>query len=220
MLHSSVEWSGERVAEADCVSLSSEFRSGPLGSCAADRRHPQRRSGRRQRQADLALCGTALSGERTGRRDASSWAAPCLPHERSAALSWPSHRLALWPARRAYAGSAFLALAHRALPTKRHASTSLEPPPRTRSGYIGAKLAELALDAGLRVTLADNWYATRREQLAGLELAARASRPPTSAGERIWSTFSPSVRPRSSCSPRRRADRWQSASRTTPRRRT
>ena len=37
------------------------------------------------------------------------------------------------------------------------------------AGYIGAKAAELALERGQEVTLADNWYATRREQLAGLE---------------------------------------------------
>ena len=37
------------------------------------------------------------------------------------------------------------------------------------AGYIGAKVAELALGRGLEVTLADNWHATRREQLSGLE---------------------------------------------------
>jgi len=37
------------------------------------------------------------------------------------------------------------------------------------AGYLGAKLAELALDRGAAVTLADNWYATRREQLRALE---------------------------------------------------
>lgn len=37
------------------------------------------------------------------------------------------------------------------------------------AGYIGAKVAELALARGDEVVLADNWYATRREQLAGLE---------------------------------------------------
>ncbi len=37
------------------------------------------------------------------------------------------------------------------------------------AGYVGAKLAELALDAGEEVVLADNWYATRRGQLAPLE---------------------------------------------------
>ena len=37
------------------------------------------------------------------------------------------------------------------------------------AGYLGAALAELGLDAGDEVTLADNWYATEREQLAGLE---------------------------------------------------
>jgi nucleoside-diphosphate-sugar epimerase len=45
------------------------------------------------------------------------------------------------------------------------------------AGYIGAKLAELALDAGHPVTLADNWYATRREQLNVLE--ARGARVET-----------------------------------------
>lgn len=37
------------------------------------------------------------------------------------------------------------------------------------AGYVGARLAELALDRGDEVTLADNWYATDRAQLAGLE---------------------------------------------------
>jgi nucleoside-diphosphate-sugar epimerase len=37
------------------------------------------------------------------------------------------------------------------------------------AGYIGAALAERALDAGDSVTLADNWYATDRSQLAELE---------------------------------------------------
>ena len=37
------------------------------------------------------------------------------------------------------------------------------------AGYLGAALAELALERGETVVLADNWYATRREQLAGLE---------------------------------------------------
>jgi nucleoside-diphosphate-sugar epimerase len=42
------------------------------------------------------------------------------------------------------------------------------------AGYVGAKLAELALRAGEDVVLADNWYATKREQLASLEeLGAR-----------------------------------------------
>ncbi len=37
------------------------------------------------------------------------------------------------------------------------------------AGYIGAVLAETALGAGDDVTLADNWYATDRSQLAGLQ---------------------------------------------------
>jgi UDP-glucose 4-epimerase len=37
------------------------------------------------------------------------------------------------------------------------------------AGYVGGALAERALVAGTDVVLADNWYATRREQLAGLE---------------------------------------------------
>ena len=50
------------------------------------------------------------------------------------------------------------------------------------AGYLGAAPAELALAAGDEVALADNWYATDRGQLAGLERArARGSRPPTSA---------------------------------------
>ena len=39
------------------------------------------------------------------------------------------------------------------------------------AGYVGAALAERALAAGETVTLADNWYATDREQLAPLEQA-------------------------------------------------
>ena len=37
------------------------------------------------------------------------------------------------------------------------------------AGYIGGALADLALAEGWRVTLADNWFATDREQVAGLE---------------------------------------------------
>ncbi len=37
------------------------------------------------------------------------------------------------------------------------------------AGYIGARLAELALERGDEVVLADNWFATDRSQLAGLE---------------------------------------------------
>jgi nucleoside-diphosphate-sugar epimerase len=37
------------------------------------------------------------------------------------------------------------------------------------AGYIGAALGELALAEGDEVTLADNWYATERRQLAPLE---------------------------------------------------
>lgn len=45
------------------------------------------------------------------------------------------------------------------------------------AGYLGAALAELGLEAGHEVTLADNWYATEREQLA--ELEARGARVET-----------------------------------------
>jgi nucleoside-diphosphate-sugar epimerase len=37
------------------------------------------------------------------------------------------------------------------------------------AGYIGAKVAELALERGADVMLVDNWYATGREQLSALE---------------------------------------------------
>jgi nucleoside-diphosphate-sugar epimerase len=37
------------------------------------------------------------------------------------------------------------------------------------AGYIGAALADLALAEGYQVVLADNWYATRPEQVAPLE---------------------------------------------------
>ena len=36
------------------------------------------------------------------------------------------------------------------------------------AGYIGARLAELAIEAGREVVLADNWFATERAQLDGL----------------------------------------------------
>jgi nucleoside-diphosphate-sugar epimerase len=39
------------------------------------------------------------------------------------------------------------------------------------AGYIGAKLAQLALADGHEVVLADNWFATERSQLAALEAA-------------------------------------------------
>jgi nucleoside-diphosphate-sugar epimerase len=39
------------------------------------------------------------------------------------------------------------------------------------AGYLGAALAERALAAGEEVILADNWHATERSQLAGLESA-------------------------------------------------
>src|SRR5947207_11605976 len=45
------------------------------------------------------------------------------------------------------------------------------------AGYIGSRLAELALDDGHDVVLADNWYATGRSQLDGL--AARGARVET-----------------------------------------
>ena len=38
------------------------------------------------------------------------------------------------------------------------------------AGYLGARAAELALDRGDEVVLADNWYATDRGQLAPLEV--------------------------------------------------
>jgi UDP-glucose 4-epimerase len=37
------------------------------------------------------------------------------------------------------------------------------------AGYIGARLGQLALQQGHEVVLADNWFATRRDQLAPLE---------------------------------------------------
>ncbi len=45
------------------------------------------------------------------------------------------------------------------------------------AGYVGAALAELALERDESVVLADNWYATEREQLADLE--ARGARVET-----------------------------------------
>ena len=37
------------------------------------------------------------------------------------------------------------------------------------AGYVGAKLAALALEEEHEVVLADNWWATRRDQVVGLE---------------------------------------------------
>jgi nucleoside-diphosphate-sugar epimerase len=45
------------------------------------------------------------------------------------------------------------------------------------AGYLGAALADRALDGGELVVLADNWYATRHDQLVGLE--ARGARVET-----------------------------------------
>ncbi len=45
------------------------------------------------------------------------------------------------------------------------------------SGYLGARLGELALDAGHELVLADNWRVTARDQLGGLE--ARGARVET-----------------------------------------
>src|SRR5437773_4416896 len=41
------------------------------------------------------------------------------------------------------------------------------------AGYIGAKVAELALARGEEVVLADNWSATRRELVEGLGAEVR-----------------------------------------------
>ncbi len=111
VLHSSVDWSAERVAEADCVVLLTqhgEFLEQPLWDrAAADRGHAERRPGRRQRQAHLSLTLCSSSGRATSGR------------------SW---RSSLWT-------------------------------------------------PGEHVVLADNWYATKREQLEGLE--ARGARVET-----------------------------------------
>ena len=74
-------------------------------------------------------------------------------------------------------------------------------------GYIGGALADLALAQGDEVTLADNWYATGRDQLAGLE--KRGARVETAdirdaaALRGSWRR----ARTASTCSPRRRAAR-------------
>ena len=44
------------------------------------------------------------------------------------------------------------------------------------AGYVGAKLAERALDAGHEVVLADNWHATAASSCTGSRIAARGSR--------------------------------------------
>ena len=43
------------------------------------------------------------------------------------------------------------------------------------AGYVGAVLAEIALEEGAEVCLADNWYAVQRSQLEGLESALGAA---------------------------------------------
>ena len=54
------------------------------------------------------------------------------------------------------------------------------------AGYIGARVAELALDAGHEVVLADDWSLTRREQVAGLEeRGARAETADVSVREDV-----------------------------------
>jgi nucleoside-diphosphate-sugar epimerase len=59
------------------------------------------------------------------------------------------------------------------------------------AGYIGAKVAELALARGEEVVLADNWSATRREQVEGLgarveTIDVREPLPPLEADRVIY----------------------------------
>ena len=58
------------------------------------------------------------------------------------------------------------------------------------AGYIGARLGELALDAGHEVTLVDNWYATEASQLEGLERrGARLETADIRRAEELWPMF-------------------------------
>jgi nucleoside-diphosphate-sugar epimerase len=58
------------------------------------------------------------------------------------------------------------------------------------AGYIGARLAELALTEGHEVTLADNWFATEREQLEPLAQAgARVESVDIRRAEELWPLF-------------------------------
>jgi UDP-glucose 4-epimerase len=55
------------------------------------------------------------------------------------------------------------------------------------AGYIGARLAELALGEGHEVTLADNWFATERPQLEPLAQAgARVESVDIRRSEELW----------------------------------
>jgi len=58
------------------------------------------------------------------------------------------------------------------------------------AGYIGARLAELALAEGHEVTLADNWFATERSQLDALAHAgARVETVDIRRPEDLWPLF-------------------------------
>ena len=58
------------------------------------------------------------------------------------------------------------------------------------AGYIGARLAELALGEGHEVTLADNWFATERAQLEPLAQAgARVESVDIRRSEELWPLF-------------------------------
>ena len=58
------------------------------------------------------------------------------------------------------------------------------------AGYIGARLAELALGEGHEVTLADNWFATERAQLEPLAHAgARVESVDIRRSEELWPLF-------------------------------
>ena len=55
------------------------------------------------------------------------------------------------------------------------------------AGYIGARLAEVALDAGHAVTLADNWFATDRSQVEPLAVrGARVETVDIRRSEDLW----------------------------------
>src|SRR5918992_6128982 len=101
-----------------------------------------------------------------------------MPGARSAARGssssgWPTRRTSTTPASRRTALGRRAARRRRAERrpgrAERPADLALARLLVLGAGYVGARLAELALDRGDEVVLADNWYATDRAQLAGLE---------------------------------------------------